>query len=299
MSTLTQFYGASAANLVPVELLIVGGGGAGASVIGQTSSSTGQGRSGGGSGRLIFSSTTVSKGLAYTITIGAGGAAPSSTLVLPSPGNSSFFGLIEAAGGIGAVQNGNGSYLTIQRPSLCGSLGGQSNFTASSAVTTALPATLPPVFMHINSADNFYYSLANLGGFATFNNVSGVGGGGGAGCWGSGSVTTGLAPGGSGFAVRIVGSSVFYASGGVGRGGNAGNSTGVAGTDNTGDGGGGASILALPLIDYLGGNGGSGVVIIAYIDTYPAPTSITGTYDQPTRTGYRVYRFTGSGSITF
>jgi hypothetical protein len=41
------------------------------------------------------------------------------------------------------------------------------------------------------------------------------------------------------------------------------------------------------------------VVIIAYKDTYSAPTSVTGTYDQPTRTGYRVYRFTGSGSITF
>lgn len=299
MSTLTQFYGASAANLVPVELLIVGGGGAGASAIGRTGSTTGEGRSGGGSGRLIFSSTTVSKGLAYTITIGAGGAAPSTTLVLPSNGNSSFFGLIEAAGGIGAVQNGQGTYLTIQRPSLCGSLGGQVNTTGVASAVIALSATLPPVFMHINSTDNFYYSLANLGGFSNINNVSGVAGGGGAGSWGSGFVTTGLAPGGSGFAVSIVGSSVFYASGGGGRGGNAGNSTGVAGTDNTGNGGGGASILALPLIDYLGGNGGSGVVIIAYRDTYPAPTSITGTYDQPTRTGYRVYRFTGSGSITF
>ena len=118
MSTLTQFYGASAANLIPVELLIAGGGGAGASVVGQTSSSTGQGRSGGGSGRLIFSSTTVSKGLAYTITIGAGGAAPSTALVLPSNGNSSFFGLIEAAGGIGAVQNGK-NFVREARKHLC------------------------------------------------------------------------------------------------------------------------------------------------------------------------------------
>jgi hypothetical protein len=51
-----------------------------------------------------------------------------------------------------------------------------------------------------------------------------------------------------------------------------------------------------------GGNGGSGVVVIAYPDTYTAPVSITGglVYDQPTRTGYRVYRFTsGTGTVTW
>jgi hypothetical protein len=48
--------------------------------------------------------------------------------------------------------------------------------------------------------------------------------------------------------------------------------------------------------------GGDGVVVIAYPDTYPAPTSISGglTYDQPTRSGYRVYRFTaGTGTISW
>jgi hypothetical protein len=47
--------------------------------------------------------------------------------------------------------------------------------------------------------------------------------------------------------------------------------------------------------------GGSGVVVIAYSNSYPALTSISGglTYDQPTRSGYRVYRFTaGTGTIT-
>jgi hypothetical protein len=43
------------------------------------------------------------------------------------------------------------------------------------------------------------------------------------------------------------------------------------------------------------------VVIIAYPDTFPAATISGGlTYNQPTRTGYRVYRFTaGTGTITF
>jgi hypothetical protein len=53
---------------------------------------------------------------------------------------------------------------------------------------------------------------------------------------------------------------------------------------------------------YRGGLGGSGVVIIAYPDTYPAISSIGGglSYTQPSRAGYRVYRFTaGTGTITF
>jgi hypothetical protein len=46
--------------------------------------------------------------------------------------------------------------------------------------------------------------------------------------------------------------------------------------------------------------GASGVVVIAYPDTLPALSSISGlTYDEPSRAGYRVYRFTaGSGTIT-
>lgn len=50
-----------------------------------------------------------------------------------------------------------------------------------------------------------------------------------------------------------------------------------------------------------GQSGSDGVVVIAYEDTFPALTVGAGlTYDQPSRAGYRVYRFTaGSGSITF
>lgn len=48
-------------------------------------------------------------------------------------------------------------------------------------------------------------------------------------------------------------------------------------------------------------SGASGVVVIAYPDALPAITISGGlTYDQPTRSGYRVYRFTaGSGTIAF
>jgi hypothetical protein len=107
--------------------------------------------------------------------------------------------------------------------------------------------------------------------------------GGGGGC-GNGNLATGAA-GGSGV-------------GGDGKGNTDNSNTQVAtnGATNTGSGGGGTRDTG------SGGSGGSGVVVLAYPDTFPAITTIPGTltYNQPTRSGYRVYRFTaGSGTITF
>jgi hypothetical protein len=48
-----------------------------------------------------------------------------------------------------------------------------------------------------------------------------------------------------------------------------------------------------------GGNGGSGIVIIRYPSTYPAAASTTGSPSVTTSGGYRIYQWTGSGSITF
>jgi hypothetical protein len=70
------------------------------------------------------------------------------------------------------------------------------------------------------------------------------------------------------------------------------------GTDGLGGGGGATnSGRSYPNTGY----GGSGVVVIAYPDTYKELTVGSGlTYDQPTRSGYRVYRFTaGTGTVTF
>ena len=48
-----------------------------------------------------------------------------------------------------------------------------------------------------------------------------------------------------------------------------------------------------------GGNGGSGIVIIRYADTYPAASATTGSPTITVTGGYRIYKFTASGSITF
>jgi hypothetical protein len=46
-------------------------------------------------------------------------------------------------------------------------------------------------------------------------------------------------------------------------------------------------------------NGGSGVVIIRYSDSYSAAASTTGSPTITNTGGFRIYRWTGSGSITF
>jgi hypothetical protein len=48
-----------------------------------------------------------------------------------------------------------------------------------------------------------------------------------------------------------------------------------------------------------GGNGGSGVVILRYSDALPAAASTTGSPAITVSGGFRTYRWTGSGSITF
>jgi hypothetical protein len=66
----------------------------------------------------------------------------------------------------------------------------------------------------------------------------------------------------------------------------------VAGTTNTGSGGGSGG-------NGNGGNGGSGIVVLRYADTFDAAVSTTGSPTITVSGGYRIYTFTGSGTITF
>ena len=124
----------------------------------------------------------------------------------------------------------------------------------------------------------------------------------------------GYANGGNGLASSISGSSIYYSGGGGGGatsfiyggggiGGSGGGGNGgyvdysgspVGATDgsaNTGGGGGGAY--------NTGANGGSGIVIIRYSDAYDDAQSTTGSPTYAKTGGYKIYTFTGSGTITF
>jgi hypothetical protein len=85
--------------------------------------------------------------------------------------------------------------------------------------------------------------------------------------------------------------------GGGGGGGNGGwNDNNTAGAANSGGGGGGTRSFDLTS---PGKNGGSGVVIVRYPDTFSPADATTGSPTITVTGGYRYYKFTGSGSITF
>jgi hypothetical protein len=67
----------------------------------------------------------------------------------------------------------------------------------------------------------------------------------------------------------------------------------VAGTANTGGGAGGGNNTGSSVA------GGSGVVILRYPDNFKDAVSTTGSPTFTTTGGYKIYTFTGSGSITF
>jgi hypothetical protein len=85
--------------------------------------------------------------------------------------------------------------------------------------------------------------------------------------------------------------------GGLGGGGHGARDNGTGRTDgtvNTGGGGGGGGIN--PATSTAGG---SGIVILRYPNIYPDAASTTGSPTYANIGGYKIYTFTGSGSITF
>ncbi len=289
-----------------IELLVVGGGGGGGSQVG----------GGGGAGGLVYSASynVASQNL---VTIGTGGAGGPHIAAQSGsrPGNygaNTVFGSVTAFGGGGGGGHGSndpasgadGLITQSGRPGGSGGGGGANSSNGASGSST-----------QNSPSGTTGYGFA--GGTGTVSNWSG-GGGGGAGGTGANSTANTGGAGGAGRQYSITGTSLFYAaggggcgntdlssgaSGGSGIGGDGkGNSSGNPntkvtgnGATNTGSGGGGARDTG------PGGDGGSGVVLIAYPDTFAPIRTIPGTltYDQPTRAGYRVYRFTaGTGTIT-
>jgi hypothetical protein len=101
--------------------------------------------------------------------------------------------------------------------------------------------------------------------------------------------------GGVGYQSSITGTSTYYAGGGAGA-----PVSGTAGTAGLGSGpgsyGGGASVTA------GGGSGDAptdGTIILRYSNTYDLAKTTTGSPTVTNTGGYRIYQWTGSGSITF
>lgn len=273
-------------NAVPssIELLVVAGGGGGG----------GNHGGGGGAGGLLYGTYSVSTSTTYTVTIGGGGSGSSSG-GSGTNGSNSVFALATAIGG-----GRGGSYSQDTSPAAGGSGAGG---TSRAGRTTGALA-----------------NQGNSGGLTGYGNNGGNavtgqtdwpgGGGGGAGAVGTNATNAGKGGnGGNGRQYDISGTNAYYGGGGggcgqyqtagqQGSGGLGGGANGsvdvtpAAATANTGGGGGGAR-------DAQGSSGGSGIVILRYPDTFLAPSSTTGNPTVTVAGGFRIYRFTGSGSITF
>lgn len=263
-----------------VDYLVVAGGGGGGSAAG----------GGGGAGGLLTGTGfAVAANTALTITVGTGGAGSTAAANLGSAGGNSVFSTITAIGGGGGQSNQNGTVTT-------GGSGGGAAGTGGANVTPG----------------NGTAGQGYAGGTRTVTSPTfGSGGGGGAG--GVGGTGTGIAggAGGIGLSSSISGISTYYAGGGgggtynanpgwgvggLGGGGLASSGIGYSGISNTGGGGGGGGTSdANP---QAGGAGGSGVVIVRYADT-SSPAVTTGNPDITVTGGYRIYKFTQSGTIKF
>lgn len=225
-----------------VDALVVAGGGGGGFFRG----------GGGGAGGALSSAGSLVKGGVYPVIVGSGGNGATHAAFATNGQNSQFLDIAATGGG-----RGNSLTTTIQTFGLAltgGSGGGGSDYANSASRIGAAGIS----------------GQGNAGGSATSGGGTGAGGGGAGSAAANATSTTGSAGG-----IGLIWNNSYYAGGGGGGvsggtpgagglgGGGAGSFSvnGGNGTFATGGGGGGQGNADL---NYVGGNGGSGVVIIRY-----------------------------------
>ncbi len=265
-----------------VEYLVVAGGGGGGA---WRDSITNGG--GGGAGGLRTGNLSITFGETYTITVGSGGAGGISGGYMGANGSISSLSTIQSAGG-GA---GGSYFLAGSSTQYYNGFPGGSGGGGGGLVPNITTLT----YGGLGNVPSVTPSQGNAGGNGAeaASPQATVGGGGG----GSGQAAN-ISIGGNG-SEWPTGSGTYYAGGGNGYGGPGGSiaplggaaqkSTGPA---NSGAGGGGGNGGG-------GSGGGSGVVIIRYNSTKNDASTTTGSPTYTNSGGYKTYKFTGSGSITF
>ena len=247
------------------DLLIVGGGGGGG---------TGYG-GGGGAGAFVYAENAYLSAATHTVLIGAGGAARIALRVSDSPsadnGQSSVVADYISPGGGGGPAY---SYYTAIGYFPRSGVSGGSGSGGAGGDTTGSGATA-------GTGGSGLVGFGGDGGTVTTSITYAAAGGGGA---ASGASGTGVSPttntnggaGGAGASSAITGSAQLFCGGGggsgsstAGAGGSGGGgsgstgATGGAASANTGSGGGGCNLYTASVA--IGGNGGSGIVIIRVV----------------------------------
>lgn len=257
-STSDNFYVKECQGGLAVDYLIVAGGGGGG----------GRYNAGGGGGGGVLSGTmTLSSNTLYPVVVGIGGTGGAATDKGLSGKDSSFNGVTAKGGG------GGGAFTYASGGDAQGLNGGSGGGNSGYVPTPALSSST---------------GTAGQGNNGGLGGTYGGGGGGGAGGAGSNGTASTGGSGGIGVLNSITGTATRYGGGGGGAsyssatapsGGLGGGGFGAAGpnttaggvpgpgTDGLGGGGGGANGYGTTGATTVGGNGGSGVVIIRYISS--------------------------------
>ena len=255
-----------------------------ATVIAGAGGTSNQFGGGGAGGLLEVTNEPLITNQVYTIQVGGGGAALSS-----SPGTNSYFHATSIAqGGGSGMQSGNAN-------------GGSGGGNGSGS------QTVPPIGTATQGNTTYGIGYGNNGGYGLNNTGGGAGGAGGAG--GNGNTTNNATgPGGNGGSSRAsdIDGTQYCGGGGGGKNGNfsvgtsggggAGNGGGGNnGASNSGSGGGGSSEQA----PHGGSAGGSGVVILKMPSgQYSGITTGTPAVDTTTAAGFVILKYTGNGTYT-
>ena len=295
-----------------LQYVIVGGGGSGPTAYGSANIAGGGGGAGGyissvigensGGGLSSHQIMYVAPSTNYPVSIGAGGAGYTSGTRQDAGlmGTGTYFNNITAEGGGGGQSYGEPSH--TGKGGMGGSGGGRGSYINRSWGSTVGPDGITGQGYKGGNSQQVYNGAANAAG----------GGGGASAAGGNGSSNNG-GDGGAGVATSISGSSVTYAGGGgggaystQGTGGAGGGADGVknangnAGTANTGGGAGG--IYITNATQRYGGNGGSGIVILRYPNTFTiSQTGLTFETggEQTTGTDKYVVITAGTGTVSW
>ncbi|MFA5169735.1 MAG: type II secretion system protein [Candidatus Paceibacterota bacterium] len=240
----TSWTAPAGANSIQVQYLVVAGGGGGGGCGPQGDAGSG----GGGAGGLLQGTLSVLGGSTYSVTVGNGGGGGAGSANLGSNGGSSSFSSEVVA--IGGGGGGTGKHYA----GVSGGSGGGGGFKDGS-------------YGYAGGSGTSGQGYAGSSGGYTGQYWGGAGGGAG----GPGVVGDTTGGGGAGVVSSITGTAVTYARGGNGGGqvtnpgkADGGTASGINGTANLG--GGGGSYYCSPI--GAGGNGGSGIVVIKYINNY-------------------------------
>ena len=313
-----------------VEYLVVAGGGSGGAWVGG---------GGGAGGYKTANGFSVAGQTNYTVTVGSGGAAIAAggTSLPGINGSNSVFSSITSSGGggggyrydyglyggsggggtgysgagLGIAGQGNNGGVGVG-PNIGGAASGGGG--GAGAVGSDVPDGPYTPVGYPSGANGGIGLSSSITGTATY-----YAGGGGGGAYGSNAETDLGAKGGDGGAGGGGGGSTFTSgnnSTGGSNGGGAGIAGGSAGSGGTNSGGGGGGSDGTgSYVHNASGAGGSGIVVIAYANTYADistfaaglvvnGTTTTGSNvpaaDTTSRAGYKVYKFTsGTGTITW